>query len=914
MNGKFKTTSSTLFNNNNNNNSQLPNWMRDMNTDVKKSKELDLEFELKGAFEENVSVNREEKNGSLRKMANYYNESRLITESKIELAKFLSGKYYKVEAHAKYNIANLNVKIGSVPADFTFNFKVNNNNKLVKGDTFFVTLNNDMAEYPFSQAGFEECLSDINKNNIKTSQTVNGVDKAYVITREEIIRRYNGHLRPAMEKINKLLEDGEIIGAGSNCYASFNDIDYLFPQMEKEAEMPEKLPEFDFAPNTEHVAAKEYKSANLLSIEASKTLSHFFNDFSIKQCLRDNNELLVKADILSNNGTTKRVDFCFGIDNEKVDSIKIAEINDNRYTMDQLLDKLNYSNNALDNYLNNNNSKIAKRIYRGVVLTHKEIQRKLANIVKKDNINKIINNWVERELVTPVNSTTYTTTKTFSDLLSMIKVSTLSNKEKNDIKKYSKKFGDGLESERQNIKDTGVREAEEKISDETLLNSANKFLSKYFKNFEINDSNALGERVNYSVQLFDDETGVSAIINISLNYDGNKVKSAEVDINGRQVEISKVKEAFAKNEILSKYLEKSYGKKKKSNIIMSKQQMISKLKDISNTNLNEIESTIADWETNNKIKKLSSNKFGSDYTFEELISMSNLKPLTDDEIKERINKSKRDKGKNLTSAHIQDQENRKMIDKWSSDKMLIFAKTKLNKRYNDYDILDVNVKDNSYIVTARVVNPRTGIREKAKIKFSIKNNKLNNDSKIESSNIKNDAVEKYLQFNKENGRKYKRIINKDNFNNKLLTVADNKDLNEINKKLVENNVVIPINSREYATNYSLSEIISYLSRFNLTNIEAGKKQRKLSQKNDHSIKISKKRIMDNDNRKLQANEKTLSPQLKLLKNKIEKTAKKAYNNKKITKNKLNQIVNNLNDSKTHRDLESTWKELKRYFK
>jgi hypothetical protein len=71
-------------------------------------------------------------------------------------------------------------------------------------------------------------------------------------------------------------------------------------------------------------------------------------------------------------------------------------------------------------------------------------------------------------------------------------------------------------------------------------------------------------------------------------------------------------------------------------------------------------------------------------------------------------------------------------------------------------------------------------------------------------------------------------------------------------------------------------------------------------------------IKDNDFRKLIAPEKTLSPQMIEVKEKIQNIAKTALNKKIITANKYNQLNLVLNESKTELDLESVWKELKKY--
>ena len=80
------------------------------------------------------------------------------------------------------------------------------------------------------------------------------------------------------------------------------------------------------------------------------------------------------------------------------------------------------------------NNKTAKKIYRGTVLMKKNIQQRLAKIVQADTINKIIDNWIQRKLITPVNSTSYTTEKTFEELLASVNTRLLTTAELEQIK------------------------------------------------------------------------------------------------------------------------------------------------------------------------------------------------------------------------------------------------------------------------------------------------------------------------------------------------------------------------------------------------------------------------------------------------------------------------------------------------
>lgn len=1135
MNGKFRTTSSSLFNTNNS--EQLPDWMKDLNIELKEKENINLDIQTKGAFAEKTTINRDEIDGTPRYLEASFNDTKLITDAKIELAKFLTGRYYKVEANANNNVAKLNVKIDGIPAEFTFNFSALNG-KLNNDSTFSILSNGESGEYPYSKAGFEECINDIRANRVKMGSTkVEAVGKYSIINREEIIRRFNGHLRPALDKINDFLKDGSLIGVGSNSYASFYDVEYLFPQMEKEAgDAP--LPAFEYVKNTEHVATNEHKSANVLSIEASKMLNEFFADHNIKNCERDNDELLVKADILNNNGVRCTADFCFGIEKEKLASLKIVECNDKRMTIEQFLGELQIGSKVLEAYLNQNNESV-KRIYRGIVLTEKEINHRLAKIANRQTIHNIIQNWIDRSLVTPVNSTTYTTEHTFEDLLASVNTKVLTAEElseinylsnrtamyetdrqevkdtgvreyddieasdrlrlnnlqaeltkyfknfkldnfvlsdnhtyneridmknslsveaserilmdsytadlnfissngtkhtikvtasyrvnnvnptiwasvdnnniplqqfaasferspllaaylqdkianttgsniiitDNDIKRrlsaflnaeeiistidnwYEKHlikdigngnyvsncsfeellsstvatlmnevdrkqiaaikqhFGNMQKFAREDVQDTGVREVDEYVSDDTLLNSANNFLSKHFNNFQTLGFNTGDEVVNYSVRLFDEESGLSTVINMNFAFEGNKVTACNIDLNGEKVSLENVKKVFAMNETLSKYLQANPGKRTEAPMIMTVENLRRKLSTIANASLEEIEDAISKWTIGGKINSISSNVIASKYTFEQLLSMSNIKPLTDNEIKDRFTKAQRNKGIMVNASYIQDSDTRQPMEVWSSERMLLHVKAELNKITQDYEILDADLVDDKFIVSARVVNPKSGIRQRMKISFNNIDGKLSklelDDSINEQLKVKDEAVNTYIQHNAINSRQYKNIISKSQLKNKLSTIANVDNMDVLVDSMITNQILKPIDSNTFACDYSLSEIVAHLSRFEKTDLEAGQEQTKLAQRDENTIKISDKRLMDNDTRVLEKQAFSAEKMASVSGN-IVKVVNQALNHKMITAKKYTQLMEAVDNAQTLNDLEAVWKELNRY--
>jgi hypothetical protein len=158
---KFNTTNSNLFSNNNKQN--VPDWMSELSEiESKEKKPLDIDFDKRGVFAEKTTVYREELNAEPRYL-DKYNKNKMIVDAKIMLSKFLIGKKYNVgDLSVVGDNISLSVEISDVPAQFNFPFQVSGT-KLQKTSTFYV---NDV-EYPFSSAGFGECLSDLKSGTLK---------------------------------------------------------------------------------------------------------------------------------------------------------------------------------------------------------------------------------------------------------------------------------------------------------------------------------------------------------------------------------------------------------------------------------------------------------------------------------------------------------------------------------------------------------------------------------------------------------------------------------------------------------------------------------------------------------------------------------------------------------------------------
>jgi hypothetical protein len=911
MSSKFSTTSSSLFNNNNP--EKLPDWMENLNIEIKETEVHDLGITPRGIFAEKQTVFREEKDGTPRQIEAKFNETKVITDAKIHLAKFLSGKYYKAEPKVLSNQVCVNVNVDGVPASFKFVYAINGG-KIEQASTFFIQADSEEAEYPFSKAGFDECLADIRSKKIKTSRRVEAIGKPSIITKEEIVRRYNGKLREATDKINELVKNGDLIGVGSNSFASIYDVEYLFPVMEKEAQMEAPLPAFEFAPNMEHVAANPHKSANVLTIEASKTLSQFFHDFNIESSARDGNELLVKASVLSNTGVRKVCDFCFGIENEKIASLKIAELNDERMTLEQLLAKMSYDTNTLNRYLQN--TAATKRIYRGAVLTAKEIHRKLAKLVDRSSIDDIVENWVERSLITPVNSTTYTTESSFEELLASVDTRLLTASEIAEIQAYQKSFGAGLDFDRQDVKDTGTRQYDEiEASADAKLASLNNALSKYFKNFTV--SNFDGETAD--LLFVNPTTGTRNKISLKADFINISVRNLTATIGDKTTSIDKIAGLFEKSPVLAAYLQDKVGVKVAGPVVLSERVVRETLSQYVASH--EIDNVINDWYSRELIASIGNGLYTSEHSFEELLNNTSVQLMSESDRKElAIARKHFGEGQKFEREDVQDSDTRQPGDYVTDDTLLCKANEFLAQHFNKFQPVNFKVENEMVNYSVGLFDEASGLKTSVNFNFGFNGNKVAschaviNGEKVGLENVKkafamNEALNKYLQVNTGKRIDAPMIMTDEKLKNKLAMVVELENIDNVISQWEKTGKIERIGSNVFASKHTVEQL---LSMSNLKALSENDMRTRFAKASRAQEAFKEFHIQDCDSRAIEAQEKVLSPQMITVKEKIQKVVKTALDKKVITANKFNQLELVLNEAKTENDLELAWKELKKY--
>ena len=523
MSKSYLTTSSSLFAKNTQNN--IPNWIDDMNiTQDNHFSQLDnvsLDFTKLASFMDAPKVSRDGRDYNSRPIINTFQGNRAVLAAKTELARFLTGKHYTCQAYELRNGVKLEINISNVPATFTFQYN-NQAGKLIHASTFTINVvNNDKegtVSYPFSKAGLNECLDDLKHGRVKTADKAKSYT-AYTVTLDEVVKRFNGDARKAMDRVRELIASQDIIGVESNTFATVYAIDSLFPKMKKEGSIDNE-PTFEFVNNREHVAVNPNSSAASLILDASKTLKDLFEDFRIYEYHRDNNELTVTADVLLNN-KNNRVNFKFGISHDQIDDIQYCEVSGRQLTLEKFL-KENHSSNLLNTYIKRM-GKTAKRITRGIILTKEKIRSSLQRIASSEIIDAIINNWEERELIIPLNSHTFSSPYSFTDLLNKVDTKLLTADELRQMQRYAQKYTN--EIERLEQQDTGRRNDKALIYSKSirLANLYNK-INPYLNQFTFVDSNEDVTKVkliNYS------ERGAEKL-QIVATYKGNFCLSAKV--------------------------------------------------------------------------------------------------------------------------------------------------------------------------------------------------------------------------------------------------------------------------------------------------------------------------------------------------------------------------------------------------
>lgn len=796
MNKSYRTVGSSLFTNENKNN--IPDWINNINfkDDPIEPIEQNL-FQKQAAFNYMPTVNRDDRDFNSRPIVSNFNNNELILNAKIELAKFLSGYHYNTEANTINNSIELTTKIANIPATFLFKYSIKKG-KVQAAKLFNIDVND--GEYPFSKSGFNECIEDLKTGKVKTATKAHAYT-AYTITLEEVLRRFNGDQRAALDKVKELVASKDLIGVGSNTFATCYALDSLFPKMKKEG-ATYTLPSFEFVKNKEHVAANPNATAASLIVSASKKLHELFTDFKINSFERKDDRLIVTADILHNK-VKKHVAFNFNIDNENLQGIAYVDNDGNNISLKAFLEE-----NENSNVLNAFNNK-EKYLTNGIILTKSFIFNQLHNIISKENIQAIIDNWCERELITIINSNTYMSKYSFNELLNEVNTKLLTEEEISALYEQSSRMQSYLD--RINVEDN-IRDYNIVFSPMIRLTNLYNRLYKFLDKFEINDINddcTLVKIINFS------ERGPEKFI-FAAKYNGNNCIDITTNDKKNITEALKLYKKASKHNVFAKS-------------VFSEQMIINALNTVfKDYNFNNIEKRF-------NLQKIGSTFYASEYPLSAIINTAAqeglARTLTKAERKEQLQKYAR-----VTNdiTRIDEKDIVRESIAYSQIIRLASAYNKLSQQLPNFSVIKYN-KDCSKIKLK--VFDEQGIKTII-ANANYKDNKCVNI--IVPDTIYSKGLALYKQANKKN------IFAKAIFSKKmLLNVFSNIFKNpEKVADIVLTKIAKPLDNTFYASEYPLSAIINSLSKHNFATLNDKEQKEILAIKAHFGKKITASYIKD----------------------------------------------------------------------
>lgn len=782
MSKSYQTVSSSLFLNSNHNN--IPQWIESIDLDkleIPENKLInDTLFEKKAAFNYMPAVSRDNRDFNTRPINNTFNNNKLILAAKIELSRFLGKHHYTTEINnSNSDAVTLSTNIVNIPATFLFTY-MNHQGRVKAANLFTINTKDDIVgEYPFNKAGFNECLSDIKSGRIKTGEKAKAY-KAYTITLAEIVRRYNGDQRAAMDKVRELVASQDIIGVESNTFATCYAIDSLFPQMKKEGTLDKEVP-FEFMKNIEHVAAKSSATDTALMIEASKKLHNLFDNYQILSFERKNNSFKVEANVLYKKQLNK-VAFNFNINTQNINNIPsetltgiaYCDVNDQHLSLQNFLN--NTSSNLLQAYTDNNNIN-EKHIYHGTILTKDNIIDKLKMIVDKSIIDDIIENWTEQQLIKPINSNTYVSQYPFIYLLNQVNTKLLTKEEQQKLYNYSSRIISNLDriDQKDDVRDYDIVYSPS-IRLANLFNHINQFLDNFI--FKTTNKDCTQVVItNYS------ERGPEDLVIIA-SYDGNNCKQANIKANKNITAALKKYKKINKHNIFAKaVITESLLHSVVNRIFKNPDQVINNIKQ-------------------DYLQKIGSNLYASPYPLATIINYIKNDILTDQEQKDLLAKQAKDNF--VVTANYEKDLIRNSID-YSRTIRLASVYNLLSKQLPNFALNNYN-KDCSQINI--LVKDEKGMYNLT-VQAKFNDNKCI-DIKLPKQEDNTQGLNIYKQANKKN------IFANAIFSKRMLLNVFSNIFSEPEKiiDIVLTKIAKPIGNNYYASKYPLSAIIQSLAQHN----------------------------------------------------------------------------------------------------
>jgi hypothetical protein len=323
-----------------------------------------------------------------------------------------------------------------------------------------------------------------------------------------------------------------------------------------------------------------------------------------------------------------------------------------------------------------------------VIISTSDFHNKLKDLIDCEKINELISKLEHEGKITKVSSTKYASEMNFEELIRHCDIKVNENLKKENMLKKSKVEDKKLEAEY--VDDCDTRQTEKKITASEFKVQFLSGLPKNIKCISFNNVNIKDNYVTAEVTLYHKDYGVKNVIKQDFGYVREGRLNPELLINhfGKDI-IDGLFNVSTATKTFNKFNDnKEYGK-----VIISKRNLINKLKNI--INVDNIDEVISNFVDKKQLVQLSSDKYASEVGIEELINNSNMKAYDAETIDKNFRKSKINTEVVPKDYHVEDCDSKNIAN---------IEDGKTNEQLKDIKasyIDELNVMEKDFKVTAK---------------------------------------------------------------------------------------------------------------------------------------------------------------------------------------------------------------------
>lgn len=291
-----------------------------------------------------------------------------------------------------------------------------------------------------------------------------------------------------------------------------------------------------------------------------------------------------------------------------------------------------------------------------VIISKRMFKERLADVLANEDIETMVDDFEENGLIQKIATDMYASEMSFEDLLRMSDLDIQEGLREENLAKKNKSAGKELEADY--VDDNDTRQVEKQLTQSEFKAQFNKALPKYmacanFSNIRIADGIA-----HCDAEIFNKENGLSVNASFDMKVDNGNIRTES---------ISNVDELFKLSTINKTYNQYNMDKKENHAILINKKELINKLDKLAD--VEEVEQALDMWEKTSKIARIDNNLYASQYSVDQLLSMSNIKSYDEETIASKYQKAKINTEIVPKEYHVQDSDS-KMLSNVEDGKSL----------------------------------------------------------------------------------------------------------------------------------------------------------------------------------------------------------------------------------------------------